>query len=350
MPSVTIDEGVIAVPLEKDGNEEIHRYVDTLLDWRRLLDEPWIAIFMSERASEALFEDGLYPLRDQLRELFANQGIVEYDVNTVAQVVDSLLQLTPSFETYFKIKDVLVDEVLTTPDILRLCCGAAMQSDLARCVVLIAILRGHCRTPVRDHSLILRLAPRRVVNVQALIHDLDHDRDDLEDLPNPPELFRGDVLVCDDFRGLVECLDESTILVNSADEVALEAAIRIALYKSRLARHEDPDWEDVPGFRVGHRFHADAIAACTGQPAALRSRLLRAIVDTLEGTSLADVHWLRTGPGGNDPQQTRGEGKTKDKAWRRDVDYEFHLHYWQCTDGTVELASVGVHNDLSIPK
>jgi hypothetical protein len=346
MPSVTIDGGVLAVPLEKDGKEEIHRYVDTLLDWRRLLDEPWVAIYMSERVSEALFEDGLYPLRDQLRELFANQGIVEYDVNTVAQVVDSLLQLTPSFETYFKIRDVLVDEVLTTPDVLRLCCGAAMQSDLARCVVLIAILRRHCMTPVRDHSLILRLAPRRVVNVQALIHDLDHDRDDLGNVPTPPELFKGDVLVCDDFRGLVECLDESTILVNSADEVALGTAIRIALYKSRLARHEEPDWEDVPSLRVGHRFHASLIRACADQPASFPPRVLRAIVETLEGGNLGAVHALRTGPGGGNPQQTRG----KDKAMRRDVDREFHMHYWQCEDGTVELASVGVHNDFSIPE
>lgn len=346
MPSVTIDGGVLAVPLANDDREETHRYIETLLDWRRLLEEPWVAIYMSERASEALFEDGLYPLRNQLREMFADQGIVEYDINTVAQVVNSLLQLTPSFETYFKIKDVLVDEVLTTPDILRLCCGSAMQSDLARCVVLIAILRSHCRTPVRDHSLILRLAPRQVVNVQALIHDLDHDRDDLVGLPTPPELFKGDVLVCDDFRGLVECLDESTILVNSADEVGLETAIRIALYKSRLARNEEPEWDDVPSLRVGHGFLGSLLGACAGQPTSFPARILRAITETLEGLNLGAVHALRTGPGGGNPQQMRG----KDKAMRRDVDYEFHMHYWQCDDGTVEFASVGVHNDFSIPE
>jgi hypothetical protein len=346
MPSVTIDGGVLAVPLANEDRDQTHRYIETLLDWRRLLEEPWVAIYMSERASEALFEDGLYPLRDQLRELFADQGIVEYDVNTVAQVVDSLLQLTPSFETYFKIKDVLVEDVLTTPDILRLCCGSAMQSDLARCLVLIAILRGHCRAPVRDHSLILRLAPKRVVSVQAVVHDLDHDRDDLVDLPAPPEHFKGDVLVCDDFRGLVECVDEFTILVNSEDDVALETAIRIALYKSRLVRHEEPDWDDVLGLHIGQRFRAKVIGVCADQPDSFPPRLLRAIVETLEGTNLEDVHPLRTGPGGNAPQQTRG----KDKAWRRDVDYEFHLHYWECEDGTVEMGSVGVHNDFSIPK
>ena len=86
--SVTIDAGVLAVPMQGGVDRDAHRYVETLLDWSRLLDEPWVAIYMSERASEALLEDGLFPLREQLRRLFAAYGIVEYDVNTVATVVD----------------------------------------------------------------------------------------------------------------------------------------------------------------------------------------------------------------------------------------------------------------------
>jgi hypothetical protein len=52
------------------------------------------------------------------------------------------------------------------------------------------------------------------------------------------------------------------------------------------------------------------------------------------------------GKGGNEPQQKRGQ----DKAWRRDIDYEYHLHYWECDDGSVEFASVVTHNDFSIPE
>jgi hypothetical protein len=40
----------------------------------------------------------------------------------------------------------------------------------------------------------------------------------------------------------------------------------------------------------------------------------------------------------------------RDKAQRRDIDYEFHLHYWECANGTIELASVVHHNDFSIPE
>lgn len=98
LPSVTIDAGVLAVPHVDCAKDDAFQYVDTLLDWSKLLDEPWIAIHMSERASESLFADGLYPLREQLRELFKAHGIVEYDVNTVAKIANQLLAITPSLK------------------------------------------------------------------------------------------------------------------------------------------------------------------------------------------------------------------------------------------------------------
>jgi len=347
MPSVTIDAGVLAAPPEQGSAEDAHRYVETLLDWRTLLDDPWVAIYMSERASEALFDDGLFPLREHLKCLFAANGIVEYDVNTVAKVVDQLLQLTPSFETYFSIRDVLAEEVTMEPDILRLCSGTRLQSDLMRCVVLIAILRKHCHTPVCDHSLILRKAPGRTVRVRALIHALEHDRTDLETPAAPPEHFEGDVLACDDLRGLIDCLDESAILLQATDDVGIKTAIRIAVFKFRLASGTTAEWGDVPCHRVGHAFRSSLQGIDPTQQ--LAGKILRAIIETLEKTNMAATHWLRTGPGGDDSQRVRGSDQAK--AWRRDIDREHHLHYWQCDDGTVEVATVSFpHDDFRMPE
>ena len=346
MPSVTIDAGVLAVPGEHGSADDADRYVETLLHWRTLLDEPWVAIYMSDRASEALFEEGVLPLREQLKGLFTANGIVEYDVNTVAQVVDRLLRQTPSFKTYFSIRDILTDEVATELDILSICSGRTLQSDLTRCVVLIAILRKHCHEPVRDHSLILRRAPGRIVRVRALIHEFEHDRNDLEPLPTPPEYFEGDVLVCDDFEGFVECLDEAAILLKATDDVGVEAAIRIAVFKFRLANGLAPEWSDVPEHRVGHAFRSSFRATRPTQQ--LATSVLRVIVETLERVNTAATHWLRTGAGANKPQRVRRSDQAH--AWRRDVDDEHHLHYWNCGGGVIEVASVSFpHNDFTIP-
>ena len=71
--------------------------------------------------------------------------------------------------------------------------------------------------------------------MRALIHALEHDRTDLETPAAPPEHLEGDVLACDDLRGLIDCLDESTILLQAADDVGIKTAIRIAVFKFRLA-------------------------------------------------------------------------------------------------------------------
>ena len=345
MPSVTIDSGVLVAPPEHGSAEDAYHYVETLLDWSRLLDEPWMAIYMSERASEALFDDGLFPLRGQLKRLFAANGIVEYDVNTVAQFIDRLLQLTPSFETYFSIRDVLAEELSTEPDILQLSSGKRLRSDLARCIVLIAILRQHCREPIRDHSMILRQAPGKTVRVRALIRLLEHQRSDLSATPIPPKYFEGDVLVCDDFRGLVECLDEGMVLLKATDEVGIETAIRIAIYKARLKGCGDPQWDDIPHHRIGRAFRSSLQQINPTQQ--LASKLVRALVETIERTNMTATHWLRTGPGANEPQRVRGIDQAK--AWRRDIDHEYHLHYWSCEDGIVEIASIDVHSEFRIP-
>mgnify|MGYP006995565008 CR=1 FL=1 len=345
--SVTIDAGVLAVPYQAGTEEDVHRYVETLLDWSNLLKERWLAIYMSDRASEALLDDGLYPLRDHLSQLFTAQGIVEYNVNDVATIVDRLLQLTPSFQTYFSILDVLTEGLSTEPDILRFCSGKKLQSDLARCIVLIAILRQHCQNLICDHSMILRYAPGKTVRVRSLIHVLEHERADLRTLPVPPEHFEGDVLVCDDFLGLIDCLDETSILRKATDEIGIETAIRITVYKSRLALGTVPEWDNVPEYRVGHAFRLSLQRIeLTKQ---LVRKLLRAIVETLEQTNMASTHWLRTGLGGNDPQRVRANDQAK--AWRRDIDRDYHLHYWYCEDGIVEIASVSFpHDDFSIPE
>lgn len=343
--SVTIDAGVLAVPPVDCTKADVFQYVDTLIDWSKLLDERWIAIRMSERASESLVADGLYPLREQLRELFNTHGIVECDVNTVAKIADRLLKITPAFETHYCVKDVLSEQLKTDPDVIRLTTYSGLQSDLARCIILIAILRKYCSQPLGGQSLILRKAPERITQVRAQIQVLEHSRNDIPALPCPPEFFEGDVMICDDFCGLIDCLDEETILVGASDDLGVDLAIRIAMFKDAISKGEAPDWSNAIILNIGAEFRELCQQCCADQGVSLPPKILRSIVETIKNQNLSAVHALRTGTGGNAPQKMRGS----DKAQRRDIDREFRLHYWECGNGTIEVASVVHHNDFSIP-
>ena len=351
MPSVTIDAGVLAPPTEDGSAEDIHRYIETLLEWKKLLDEPRVAIYMSEQASVALVEDGLYPLHENLKNLFAANGIEESNVNDVITVAYALLQRAPSLEGRFSISYILTDDPLplVDPNILETSAGNALREDLARCLILIAILRRYCGDAARDHFLILRCVPGPVVTVQTKIRKIEHSRNDLNEVPISPEIFKGDVLICDDFRGFIQCLNESSILVSSTDISGLEMAIRIALYKSRLGRGKDPDWDDLRNLRIGHRFVNTVQESCRNQGDSFPAKVLRAIVQTLDEKNMTATHSLRTGPGGDNPQRKRAADGAG--AMRRDIDQDHHLHYWSCDNGVVELASVSYpHDDFSIPE
>lgn len=343
---LTVDAGVLAAPDCTCSREKTCQYVDTLLSWSKLLDEPWIAICLSERASETLFADSLFPLREHLSKLFQTHNIIEYDVNTVARIANQLLTITPSFETYYRVKDVLSDNLETDPDVIRLTTSAGLQADLARCITLIAVLRSHCSQPLGGHSLILRQTPSQVIQVKAQIYELEHERDDIPTLPSPPDFFEGEVLACDDFRGLIDCIDEPVLLVGALDNLAIELSIRLALFKHKIAQGENPEWTDMVAPKIGRLFRATCQTCCLSAATSLPQETLRSIVETVLGQNAAAVHAIRTSAGGGAAQRKRGN----DKAQRRDIDHEFHLHYWECANGAIELASVVHHNDYTIPE
>ena len=81
-----------------------------------------------------------------------------------------------------------------------------------------------------------------------------------------------------------------------------------------------------------------------------RTKLVEVIVQVLTGRDAEldsrQRHQLRTGPGGSDPPRTREGGET---CWRVSLQHKTpsarRLHYWLCNDGSIELASVRLHDD-----
>ena len=54
--------------------------------------------------------------------------------------------------------------------------------------------------------------------------------------------------------GLLNCIDEGKVLSCAEDDAGIEIAIQSAMYKSRLARQVEPNWDDIAGMHVGSDF------------------------------------------------------------------------------------------------
>lgn len=82
-----------------------------------------------------------------------------------------------------------------------------------------------------------------------------------------------------------------------------------------------------------------------------RTKVVNVIVEVLTGLAAEldarELHQLRTGDGGADPVRVRADGAT---CWRVALQVRTpsarRLHYWQLRDGSIELSSIRLHDDV----
>ena len=348
MLSVTIDTAVFAPPPIDSAADDVHQFVTTLLEWRDAMEDDRVEVYTSKWAPDVLMNCELYPIRPQLKELLQRAEVLEYDANTIAVLAETLLGRSAKIEDVLGISDVLVEELTIVPNVFSTHLPAPLRLEAERCAIVVSIADQYCNEPlVQAHAIAIRAHDfGSVVRVRGLLQDIEHQRGDLAGLPMAPEYFEGGAFVCSSFHKLLMGLDETAILRAGTTESHARAAINLGLYKRRVAAGQRAVWQDLPSFAIGQEFVASLQEHHVDSGSGLAERLMRAIIETIDHENLGSTHWLRKGAGANDPQRMRG----KDAAWRRDIDYEYHLHYWQCHAGHVELARLVVHNDFSIPE
>jgi hypothetical protein len=346
--SVTIDTAVFAPPPLGSAAEDVHSFVATLLEWRDAMNDGRLDVYTSVHAPEVLGDSDLYPIRPRLKELLREAAVFEYDANTVAVLAETILNRSGKIEDLLGISDVLVDDITIQPDVFASHSPAALRDEAQRCAAVVSIASRYLDEPrFRCHAIAIRATDvGAAVRVRGIILEIAHSRDDLGGLPLAPAYFEGSTFVCSSFHRLLMTLDEIDILRWAKTGSHLATAVKIGIYKRFSSLGKDVSWEDLPAFDVGHKFFDSLQTHHVAADSGLAEKLIRAIVETVCHENLPATHALRKGDGGNDPQKMRG----KDAAWRRDVDYEYHLHYWECATGVVELAVVVAHNDSSIPE
>jgi len=346
MLSVTIEPGVFAPPFGARSVESVRAYVATLLHWRDAHESGGVELCVSESTAETLVNCDCYPLRPWLKTLLHETKCTEYDANTIATVAETLIARSASLEKESRIADLLFDGIFLNPSVFQNHVPPQLRAASERCALIIAIIRAVGKdTFSLCHGIVVR-ASGGASNVQigASLAIIEHSGKGFNALGELPQDFEGSCVICEKFRDYILTIDECILWQMSEDNDDIEIAIRVVLLKSRVQRGETGDWGALPSFRLHKGFFDSVRASGALTTVSLARSSLRAIVEAIENLQLPDAHPLRTGAGGDDPQVLRGN----DAAWRRDINYEYHLHYWVCTDARVELACVGPHGHLGI--
>ena len=301
-------------------------------------------LFLPRGAEKTLFEASLYPLWDSLKLGLERSELTEnYEAKDIVAVVNGFLKQLPRIEDTLGIEDALIEDAQIDPDeylkeFLPVIADAHKQFLILVAVLFYTTARNKCGdyvvTDINEGGVVTTSIAGRIVD-WALSEQSGCSK---IALPLPID---DTISVCNGWQSIGFDLRSIDIWREATCRPEYEFAFSIYLMQfcrnNGIAQGKG-DWH------IGTQFINSAYGQGFLNDKAKIERLLAKMAETVVGLNLPQTHQLREDIGGSAHQKMRG----KDAAWRRDLDYEFHLHYWKTIHGT-EFASVVIHNDFSIP-
>ncbi|MEH7275209.1 hypothetical protein [Neobacillus vireti] len=328
MTSIVIDPYTLAYPTEKDTTK-FEDYIDRILDIKKISKINNFKLFVSRETSKILFKENNYPNWDILKNTLIEIGLSEFiQPRDIMSTIEGLLKLAV-IEEFVGIEEVLYEKLIYDQSFLdgR---GESYKDELEKLFILILLnlnLEGNKNllASIKDTSF----------DVEGRLLEVESSGDVLITLPDE---IKGEITSFSNMEGLLTGLDPVELWRNSHTIEEYKNSLNIYIFQRTGDFPANQEWifGDVFFEKARNSGHLHEIPKIKS--------LLKSLSETILGENLPSRHALRTGEGGNNPQVTRG----RDKAWRRDIDYEYHMHYWQDRH-KIEFASLGVHNDMRIP-
>ena len=335
MLEVSVDPFLVA-NVQPNNRESLRRFVDELADWASLANCRWSRLSMTEMACPALAEFGIYPSLGFLRTAFRDAGLVEYDAETVALMVDAMLRL-PSCESISRIRDVAWDGYSGAfpGDIAPV----GLQSAARRTAVLWALLEV---PNARKYVAVSELHTAPAVSITRATSVIV-DSFDSEEIAYFDEV-RVDLLTPSRCRDFLARLDPCELIERvTAETIRYGVTLRI----SQLDNFVRLPWESPSKFALAGTFVKDCAGLHIVDRATLCRKILFACANIATGRNTAASHFLRQNQHGSSPQITRG----LHRAFRYSIDDEYRIHYWRGEDGAITFANVCAHQvfDIAAP-
>jgi hypothetical protein len=338
MDSAFVDTYLLAFPPADCELAELDSYVKNLLAWRNLIKSEAFPAYISSFAPTTLGELGGFPPWEAVLKNIQRLRPEEYYPGDVFAIIQYFLDRLPKIEDDLGIRDILLDEAVCDPSVAATR-PAPWGQVLERLLGLICLfVRRNGQTG--NHYVLTRgiLPCPTTVNFGAKLVDVEWQPAwNSSDAEIPVDL-QGSFTTFSCAQNWRIAIDPERLWLNTMSNETCKLAIELAV--QRMQRQTGQ--LNTRKWRIGGSFVASVSGLNLGTEERGRS-ILRAIAETLLDQNMRATHHIRTDKGANSPQLTRGQ----DGAWRRDIDHEYHLHYW--AGEQVELAAIVAHNDFHIP-
>jgi len=331
-----IDPYIFALDKNTLTKEQLEEFIDNLIDWKKLIDLNWGLVYRPADTFEILFKHKLYPLVDGLKELVDKFNIDYIQPEEIDKIVNSVLNKLPTIEDYSEINDILIDN-----DNLDIT-GNRNEDFVYILKKLVSILKIDCAINKKRESGQIILSKElngplikfdAVISIVDAIHSIDL-----------PIALNIEFYHFINFKDFCSKIEPAIIWINAQNDLC----IRMAIYIKIFQHDESIDYinhDNSPNFVLHDtffksmrnlNFHTDEIKI---------DSLLRALFEEILHLNMKDTHELREGKSGGDKQIEYCDFK----GWRRNIGYDYHLHYWKKGNNLI-FTDVVPHNNYAISK
>lgn len=342
MPNIFIDPYLFACPKVEEGRESFEAYVNDLLEWKALGDFDWAKVYILRETYTVLANQHHYPVWNDLKEMIKTHAINYIQPDAIVTLVNSFLDKFSQIESTLEIIDILAENVCAMPS-NHLNARPKDYEEVYEKVLIYMSLKSTLHEEQSDEQLIITtgISDTRV-NIEAELVLVEfEDGSENETKIKLPLSIKDVFSCCKNQDSLILAIKPELMWLRSINKSEYKMCIAINSYIASRKIKPETELKDFLNFNLGESFVDSAY--CQGFNSK-GSILLRAISEILLEINLNKTHALREGSGGNDPQIEMNDYK----AWRRDIDQEYHLHYWKKSDHII-LACVVSHDDFNIP-
>jgi hypothetical protein len=331
-----IDPYIFAFDKDTFTKDQLEEFIENLIDWKKLIDLNWGRVFKPTETFDILFKHKLYPLVDGLKELVDKYNIDYIQPEEIDKIVNSVLNKLPTIEDFSEIKDILIDN-----DNLEI--SENRNEDFIHVLKkLVTILKINCTINKKreDENIILsKELNSPLIKFDALISIVDSIHN--IDLPLALNIEFFHFI---NFKEFCTKIEPAIIWINAQNDLCIKMAVYIKIFQY----DEKVDYinQDIkPNFVLYDTFFKSMRDLNFHSDEAKIDILLRALFEEILNLNMKDTHELRVGKSGGS-KQIEHLGYN---GWRRDIDYEYHLHYWRKGDSLI-FTDVVSHNNFNITK
>lgn len=329
-----IEPFLFAVNPEETDKDSFENYINTLIDWKDFNELNWGDMYILSSTYELLCNNGYYPFTDQLKILINRYNIDYISINDINKILTQFLTKLPQIDIEI---DILFEYKNGSSNYDLSHRPNEFNNELYKLAGLLH-LKKTIKSTMQSNNIMFTKNIICDIQFKSIFDVIENDTTITK--------YCSHTLPCfDSFKSFCEHSNTPLLIWKNASckkdyTMALAACIMQHCNYQRISESIDNH-----NFVIQDSF-IESISNYNFNIIKTRSlSVLRALEELILKLKLDETHWLRENKGPNSNQITDGNYK----GWRKDIDYEFHLHYWQYND-ELKFANIVPHNFFSISK